>query len=444
MNLYKDEAKDDPYDIEKLFSKLESQAAVVIKKIEGAGSSITLPRPDVNTLRKFLYLLNYRNSLRSAQFTEDKFDNATRAEVDTFRRAHGLKDFRSVWMFNMRNILTSNHWDIPNNKDIFYIDRSDYFFALQNMQLGFFTAHADIPFILTENGFGLYEGTTVPFLARMAMAVSPEVHPVHSAIPHTYTYALSPNFVVILRSVNLTEEQRALDEGVAPHLARPKVFGYTLTESFFADFPRTMADVTYNPPLRKSDLPTVETPDMSGPEDLFKPLMVGGRPVMSRLKDTLRFQIHPLTRSQAEKVNSLLLTNQRGILTFKTPSTLLASIEYYEMYCNLSSSGPPMGEPRFGKAPFGPLKARLRAAIDNVEPSSGDLDQLQVHPTSGVSRLGDNAVSGSIPEGDTPAPTPSASTSTANGATTSNVGKADGVSSALPGLRGAFSRRGIF
>ncbi|THH29430.1 hypothetical protein EUX98_g4748 [Antrodiella citrinella] len=73
FDMYKDESGGQPnvYHVEMLFSKLESQAARILREIQRsiidtntpprALTPVTLSRVDVNTLRKFLFLLEYRS-----------------------------------------------------------------------------------------------------------------------------------------------------------------------------------------------------------------------------------------------------------------------------------------------------------------------------------------------------------------------------------------------
>ena len=440
MDLYKDEEQDDPYQIEKLLSKLESQAAIVIKKIENAGNFITLPRRDVNTLRKFLFVLTYRNGGRSRQFVEDIFDVATRGEVEAFRQAHGLKDFRAVWMLNIRNILLSQHWEVTSNRDILQSDRSLYNTQMQHMQLGIFRPPKDEQFILTENGFGLYEGCTVPLLTMRGMMLFPDLNPGATTVPHTNTYAIAPNLVIVFRGLHMTREQAELDHGIARHLARPQMFGHTLSESYFADFPRSVAEVTYNPPL---DPATMEgyfhDPEPGASiEEILTPPMVDGRPINSRLGDTLKFQIHALTDSQAEKVNSLMLTNNRGIITFKSPSALLTSIEVYERDCNLFSVGGPLEQPRFSKLPYESLKWKLKEVTSN---SAGIGESSTSLPTS-TSPIGTSSIPTSAPKAPQRISSPvTPPTSASTGSVAPKDESKENLKSSLPGLRGAFLSR---
>lgn len=406
IDLFKDREEDDPYSIEECFVTLERQAMVVIKKLEDAPTSATLTRQEVNTLRKFLFLLGYRNGGRSHKFVGvDTFDAMAREDVEAFRQAHSLKDYRAVWMANTRNILTSEHWEVTTNQDILYPDRVLYMLQMQHTQLGMFKAPDDCPFVLTENGFGLYEGCLVPALTLMGMEVSPDVPISDTAFPHTHTYVVSPKLVVILRGTHMTQEQFALDRGVPRSQARTEMFGRPISDSYFADFPRTPAQVTYRPPLSPYAIDQFTSlPKPQTLEDSLKPVTLGGQIINRRLGDTLAFQTHPISKSQAQRVNSLVLSGNIGVITFKSPAALLTSIEAVER------DRPFPEDPRRGKISFGTIKQQLREVIHTAG--------VEGNPTTAH------------------APPPSASSS---GST--QVRRGDGISTSLPGLRGAFSSR---
>jgi len=99
VNMYRDEdhARDIDH-IEKAFSGLECNAARIIQKIDKdmAKGEVTLPRGEVNTLRKFLFLLSYRNDRRSRQFIDESFDEDTYNLIKEFQAEHGLKDTKAV------------------------------------------------------------------------------------------------------------------------------------------------------------------------------------------------------------------------------------------------------------------------------------------------------------------------------------------------------------
>lgn len=129
MDMYKDDGKlaSDVHHIEKSFSHLEHQASVIVDKLDKATDSgdntITLSRAEVNTLRKFLFLVRTRNEARAQQFEEGRFDEATAALVERFRVRHNLADTKAVWLYSLRHILDSEPWEIADHQKILFLDR---------------------------------------------------------------------------------------------------------------------------------------------------------------------------------------------------------------------------------------------------------------------------------------------------------------------------------
>lgn len=363
----------------------------------------------------------------------------------------GLKNYRAVWMLNILNILVSEHWEVTTNQGILHSDRSLYSTQSETFRLAVYVAPTDFQFILTEDGFGLYEGTVINVPSVVDQLLSTlEDHPAPSCIPiaNTLTYAVSPRLVLMLQASHMTREQSRVNQGVPRSLTRAQLYGQTLTESYFSDYPLSQVRVTYSPPLAPGALENCirdkyNIPISGDKEAILKPPMIGDRPLSSRLGDQLTFQTHHLTRSQAEKVNSLQLTNLIGVITFISPAALLSSIEVYEKYCPLYSNRPIHGPPRFGKIPFGSLKRQLREVITLAgvgESASG----VHTSPTPAAPPLGTSLdptpMGQSKPQSSFTSlpPPPTSSPSLASLLVVRSSGSS--ISTSLPGLRGAFSR----
>ena len=338
INMYRDEDNVTDVDhIEKAFSRLESDAARIIQKLDKAveKGEVTLPRSEVNTLRKFLFLLSYRNDRRSRQFIDEMFDEETYNHIKEFQTEHGLKDTKAVWLFNIKNMLDSEHWEIGDNPKIFWVDRIDYKLEQQTFQLGFFCAPQGFEFINTGS-MGLFEGSPIinPIL-RMQMDTlcekprwRPGVQgPTEGVITLTRSWPLTPRLVVMLRNRVLSEEQFSLAHGQRPH-------SHDLMPSYYHDFPRTPAAITYNPLLSPAtrrmmsgSSPTEE--DMRLRREFQEENKLDGQIINTRLKDTLKFQISTVNEDQAARVNVLLLKHCTGMINFISPSSLRKSLKCY-------------------------------------------------------------------------------------------------------------------
>ncbi len=120
-NMYKDLNYNDVMHVEKELSKLENRASNVIQNIiktSQTESQVVLFRRDLEDLRKFLFVMNYRNSTRWVQFTDKKFDSITGLEVETFMQQNNLQSTREVWLQNIRETMATPHDEVKDNLKI--------------------------------------------------------------------------------------------------------------------------------------------------------------------------------------------------------------------------------------------------------------------------------------------------------------------------------------
>ena len=337
VNMYRDEdhAKDVDH-IEKAFSRLESDAARIIQKIDKAveKGQVTLPRNEVNTLRKFLFLLGYRNDGRSRQFIDERFDEVTYNDIKEFQTEHGLKDTKAVWLFNIKNMLDSEHWEIGDNPKIFWVDRTDYKLEQEMYQLGFFCAPQGFEFINTGS-MGLFEGSRImnPVMRTMMDAIvpPPKWRPGvqgrnAGVVTFTRSWPLTPRVVVMLRHMFMSEEQSYLAEGLRPP-------SHDFLPSYYHDFPRTRAAVTYHPPLsaaaRRMQAGSQTEEAVKLLREFREENKLDGQIINTRLRDTLKFEISTLNEDQAARVDVLLLTHCAGMVNFLNIGSLRKSLKRY-------------------------------------------------------------------------------------------------------------------
>jgi hypothetical protein len=465
MDMYKDDSDlSDVHRVEKAFSKLESAAALVIEKMctaEARGrASVVLVRSELNTLRKFLFLVHYRNGGHAQQFLESRFDVQTAAMVETYRLQHGLRDSREVWLRNVALLLEDEHWEVRDDKRLLWTTREDYKFDAEQKQLGIYRAPPGVEFVLTGNGLGLWEGTFTP---AMVLAMHPRgADQGRTHFDWTTVFAVSPRVVVVLRSVLLTREAMMLKQGAtaAEASAHLRMFA---NPSYFADLPRTLAETRYCPPLPpdvRSFADYENTADMPADvrkkcDDWVERQQLGGVHVSSRVRDVFEFAIDTLTTDQAERVNVLMLTHCRQTISFLSPAGLLRSVAAFEKDRTLSR--PP------NKRSYRALKHHLHLAIEmanappatDVAPAPVDKVPAPASNTAGPS-VGSHDPTSS--ERNVPRPTyihsPKTERTHASVSPLHTAGLAspnvsvrrampDGISAkgSLPGLRGAFNRK---
>jgi hypothetical protein len=369
MDMYKDVSDmDDVHRVEKAFSKLESAAAAVIESLSSAEArgraSVVLVRSELNTLRKFLFLIHYRNGGHARQFLESQFDARTAAMVEAYRVQHGLRDARDVWLRNVALLLEDEHWEVRDDERLLWTTRVDYQYNAEKKQLAIYRAPPGVGFVLTENSLGLWEGTSFPAFVREMRPPGTTQGDTH--FDWTSVFAVSPRVVVVLRSAFLTKEASLLRQGVPPAQASAHLQMFA-NQSYFADLPRTPAKTRYCPPLPPgarsfqgyANVADMPADDRRKYEDWTQRFQLCGVPVGSRVHDVFEFAIDSLTTDQAERVNVLMLTHCRETICFLSPAGLLRSIAAFEE--DIMLSRPP------NKRSYRGLKHQLRVAIEMAD-----------------------------------------------------------------------------
>ncbi|KAG0693697.1 hypothetical protein DFH29DRAFT_816074 [Suillus ampliporus] len=313
-NFYQDvHNTEDINELEKKLADLESQAASIIMDLHHAlpQGTFTLNRRSLELLRKFLFIMHYRNvSCSRNYFQVDHPDNAgARQWIECFMKAKGIQSPVETWLHvlryyldtshsdimrdaaelvekygeeGLRNIITKSH--IPPELEFYpaftYCGQADsYFFSIWEAAEG-------EDFILTHNSFGLWEGLAGGW---------PGLHRI---------FVVSPRIAVVLCSVLLHPEMKGyvqagslksslLDTNPAP--ATPiYASGKTAIHINDADFKSTRSLERY----RSSD---------EGGNDRFVS------------------KITKLSRPQTLELNSVVLINlkETGSLTFLSKKSML-------------------------------------------------------------------------------------------------------------------------
>jgi hypothetical protein len=347
IDMYKDDTDPtDVYRIEKNFATLESDAARIINQIDSAivrgKSSVKISRKEVNVLRKFLFLMHYRNGGHAKQFLTEDFDEMTRLMVDQYRQKYNLRDSWAVWLRNIALLLEDEHWEIPSDERLLFTAQKDYYMDAHGMQLGFYAAPTSVPFLLANNSIGLSEGSATLFHRMMTGG--------KGFFPLTRTYAVTPRLVIMLRSTTMSLEQMALDSGLSPSAAREQRMGMV---SYFESLPRIRAETTYLPPVDFSFLEQRTDRDRKLIQDFQEKGLLDGKHKDSRVRDLFLFHISNLTISQANQVNSLILNHVSETMSFTDSDSLLDSVIAFEREHELPLP------PGFSKDRYAPLKAHL-------------------------------------------------------------------------------------
>ncbi len=195
-NLYRDASNPSNInELEEKLSVLERDAAVVIEGLHSnlvSGKAI-LKRHDLERLRKFLFIMHYRNCGKSYFNPDHPTDGLKiRPWLERYKAKHQCQTHTDVWLHVLRYYLDTPHsqildvaeaeyrqhgWEKIHNPDIdeqheaiaYHIQAERYSFCI-------WEANAASEFILTSQGFGLWEGKSGKggYIHRM-FVISPRI-----------------------------------------------------------------------------------------------------------------------------------------------------------------------------------------------------------------------------------------------------------------------------
>ena len=341
IEIYKEaEYAQDVHYIEKRFTQLETDANGIIEKIDRSieKGKVTLERGEMNTFRKFLFIISYRNGHRSQQFVEEQFDEATLQRIKAFQAEHRLQDIRSVWFFNLKNILESEHWQVAGNPRIFFADRLDYKVEQDWFHLQFFCTPTGSDFIFT-GAMGLSEGSPIqnPILQLTLDTMlggsqywTGAQSGTSGVLSLSRSWPLTPRLLVILiNHFDLIQEQLSPNKN-------PTERPYDIQKSYFYDLPKTVHDVTSIPPLSPATSHMLNAPIETFTqehyrlrEELDTMNKLDGKYIDTRVRDLLKCQIGELTEEQCVRVNVLLLDDCDINIVFITAKSLRRALKRY-------------------------------------------------------------------------------------------------------------------
>jgi hypothetical protein len=322
VNMYRDDRNPENVDhLEQGLALLENGAAQSIQHIhaalEAGRHQVSMKRKELETIRKFLYLMHYRRvSLLSSYFDEDDPQNAPLKDYfRSFYRKHKLRNKDDFWLYGLKYMLDTPHHDIVGtgeriqekyggeramllmlmtrvDPDIENYQAVDYTAMANTLFLGIWEAPPGEEFIVGSNSFGLWEGVLDGF---------PEIHRI---------FVVSPRIALILRN-NILAAQ--IIETVT---ARASI------QSGLVDVPMSHATSTY-----AGFLPLADPEDLGAlARELWK-----YRQTPAAQKDNFTFTITRLTKKQTYALNYVILLNleNKGDLTFASPTAMAKTLQYY-------------------------------------------------------------------------------------------------------------------
>ena len=313
MNLYRDIG--DPANvnyIEEKFSELEAKAAHLINQVHDARpqKEITIKRKQLETLRKFIFLMHYRKASHAASyFSQDHPENAPLvAWIRKFKEKTGFEHDFEVWLFGMRYYLDTPHHALISTaeelnekyglekklvemKTRTQIDADfenwhamEYESTSNNYILGIWEAADGEEFVLGSNSFGLWEGLLLG---------APGAHRL---------YVVSPQLAIILRNVLLQlPELRAMANSSLSDIVLEKASTHYATSQDFSSA------------KDEKELQEIAV------------ALAAYRATPQAQSDRFTFQITKLTPRQTHEINeaTMLNINPNGSLTFCSPISAL-------------------------------------------------------------------------------------------------------------------------
>ncbi|PNP55345.1 hypothetical protein THARTR1_04487 [Trichoderma harzianum] len=194
--------------VEKMFSKLESDTSIIIRKITKTFNEghrgIWLTRGERNRLRKFLFLMKYRGPTFYRRYnheTASGYDANDREKMLEYMQKKGFERPLDVWFDNIKTIIELEMDDelkwISELPERMYPD--DAMWAIMHCQSMFMAictpSNAQDEFILTDNCYHVFEGPN-------QCMVNPETgESKDGAWTNFHEFApVSPKLMIVLRS----------------------------------------------------------------------------------------------------------------------------------------------------------------------------------------------------------------------------------------------------
>ncbi|KAK0225438.1 hypothetical protein IW262DRAFT_1266129 [Armillaria fumosa] len=309
-NLYRDVSNpSNVNELEEKLSVLERDAAGIIDGLHSClvdGRAI-LKRHDLERLRKFLFIMHYRNCGRS-YFNPDHPSGGSRVRpwLERYKAKHQCQTHTDVWLHVLRYYLDTPHSQILDVAEAEYrqhgwtkihdlvathLDPSfehyetiAYHNQADRYSFCIWEANAASEFILTSQGFGLWEGTS---------GTRDMVHRL---------FVISPKIAIVLRSNSPPYEgPLPVNSSLLKNFQQKHTVKLVNGESSFI-FPEG------------TDLESVNWNLLRSPEDLFT------------------FPITKLSLSETDAFNAVLLDNVKydGAITFLGKERMLRTIRIYD------------------------------------------------------------------------------------------------------------------
>lgn len=208
----------DGYDLEKRLAQLESDAATIIRKARKTFATraniLALRRSERDCLRKFFFLMKYRNSGFHRRYDHDSLDTYDSDDKEHLREYMEKRKFKrpkDVWFDNIRQILALEmdpemRWAERIQQTAYSHDALMFILHAQGSFMSFCAPKlASQEFVLTENAYGIFEGPVSPRIDPDSGELQPGLYTeYHNFAP------IAPDLMIVFRSFLLPT---SIDEG---------------------------------------------------------------------------------------------------------------------------------------------------------------------------------------------------------------------------------------
>ncbi|KAG2127916.1 uncharacterized protein EDB93DRAFT_1235100 [Suillus bovinus] len=303
-------------ELEEKLADLERHAASIIMDLHKVlpQGTFTLKRRPLELLRKFLFIMHYRKvSCSGAYFQADHPENArSRQWIESFMKAKGIQSSIGVWLYFLRYYLDTSHSDIMRDAaelvdkygeegllkmiteshippDVENYPAYTYHTHANNAFFSIWEAAEGEEFILTHNGFGLWEGLG---------GGCPGLHRI---------FVVSPRIAIVLCNIVL----------------RPDIKKYAKPGSLVSSL------LHVNP---APATPIYTSGERAIPMNSESAMALARyRSSQEGANDSFVFKITKLSRPQTLEFNSVLLVNvtKTGSLTFLSKSNALRTVRVF-------------------------------------------------------------------------------------------------------------------
>lgn len=313
--------------IEAELSKLESRTAVVLQKVKKAHENgepgIWLDRSERNLLRKFLFIMKYREPGFSGKYFSGDRHSYTWEDknlLDAYMAERGFTDPRDVWLHNLRAILdlkmdAEGEWAEKLPELMFRPDALMFICHVQTSYTAFCTPiEADDEFILTDNCYNIMEGP----ICETTQAVTGENLGSMYLCFHEFG-PISAKLIIVLRSAllpNKLEDANPKVKNAREMLLEGAAVQFSKTEnvkSILADLPVAKATNSYTRIV--NDQLELEPGASAKPHG----------------KDRFCFRFWPIERRHVDIINSIFLDNTLRCtsVAFRSVPSFTRTLETY-------------------------------------------------------------------------------------------------------------------